>query len=102
MKSSIRKLSETLRSTSRIPDTVPVSPDAQTFKVKLKALRESGASAQKALAALEEMRYMGPEADHINLLTLAYLCCRREEIASVEQVLEAATNTDVVEYEKLS
>lgn len=81
-------------------DVIPVSPDVQTFNVRLKALRESGASASDAFAALEEMRTLGLEADHITLLTLADLCCRRGEMSLAEGVLRAATEADVAEHEK--
>lgn len=94
------KQPESLPSTSRSPNIIPVSPDVQTFNVRLKALRESGAPAQTAFAALDEMRSTGLEADHITLLTLADLCCRREEMALAEGVLKAAIDADVTEFEK--
>lgn len=81
-------------------DVIPVCPDVQTFNVRLKALRESGAPANEAFQALEEMRTLGLEADHITLLTLADLCCRRGEMALAEGVLHAATEADIKEYEK--
>lgn len=81
-------------------DVIPVSPDVQTFNVRLKALREAGAPASDAFAALEDMRSLRLEADHITLLTLADLCCRREEMALAEGVLRAATEADVKEFER--
>ncbi|CDF35933.1 unnamed protein product [Chondrus crispus] len=81
-------------------DTIPVSPDVQTFNVRLKALREAGAPSSDAFATLEEMKTLELEADHITLLTLADLCCRREDMALAEGVLRAATNADVKEFEK--
>lgn len=87
----------TIASTS---DPIPVSPDVQTFNVRLKALRESGAPASDAFAVLDEMGALGLEADHITLLTLADLCCRREDMSSAEGVLRAATQADIREFEK--
>lgn len=87
-------------STSQSSDIIPVRPDVQTFNVRLKALRESGAPASDAFAALEQMQTVGLEADHITLLTLADLCCRREEMALAEGVLHAATDADIKEFEK--
>lgn len=81
-------------------NVIPVAPDVQTFNVRLKALRESGAPAQDAFRALEEMRSLGLEADHITFLTLADLCCRRGEMALAEGILRAATEADKAEYER--
>lgn len=81
-------------------DVIPVCPDVQTYNVRLKALRESGASASDAFAALDEMDAHGLEADHITLLTLADLCCRREEMCLAEGVLQAATDADIREHDK--
>lgn len=95
-------LIERMRHPSR-PDTtdvIPVFPDVQTYNVRLKALRESGAPASEAFDALCEMSNIGLEADHITLLTLADLCCRREEMSLAEGVLNAATDADIREYEK--
>lgn len=100
MKNSIGKLLKTVLSKSHISFTIPVSPDAQTFHVMLTTLRESGASAHSAFAALEEMKSMGLDADRTTPLTLADLCCRWEEMALAEEVLKAATEENSVEYEK--
>lgn len=81
-------------------DTIPVHPDVQTFNVILKALREAGAPAVDAFQLLHQLKILGLEADHITLLTLADLCCRREEMALAEGVLHAATEADVREFEK--
>lgn len=81
-------------------DSIPVHPDVQTFNVILKALREAGAPAADAFQLLHQLKILGLEADHITLLTLADLCCRREEMALAEGVLHAATEADVREFEK--
>ncbi len=81
-------------------ETIPVHPDVQTFNVILKALREAGAPAADAFQLLHQLKILGLEADHITLLTLADLCCRREEMALAEGVLHAATEADVREFEK--
>lgn len=81
-------------------ETIPVHPDVQTFNVILKALREAGAPAADAFQLLHQLKILGLEADHITLLTLADLCCRREEMALAEGVLHAATEFDVREFEK--
>lgn len=83
-------------------DIIPVRPDVQTFNVRLKALREAGATAGEAFDVLEQMKILSLEADHITLLTLADLCCRREEMALAEGVLHAATDSDIREQEKAS
>ncbi|CAN8063980.1 unnamed protein product [Agarophyton chilense] len=83
-------------------DVIPVFPDVQTYNVRLKALRESGAPASEAFDALSEMSTHGLEADHITLLTLADLCCRREEMSLAEGVLRAATEADIREHDKAS
>lgn len=100
MRDGRRKSADVGRVLSDSKDVIPVSPDVQTFNVRLKALREAGAPASDAFAALEEMRAFGLEADHITLLTLADLCCRREEMALAEGVLRAATDADIKEHEK--
>lgn len=87
-------------SISNPKETIPVSPDVQTFNVRLKALREAGAPSSEAFKALDEMRKLNLEADHITLLTLADLCCRREDMALAEGVLRVATDADVKEFEK--
>lgn len=81
-------------------NVIPVRPDVQTYNVRVKALRESGASTSLAFAALDEMGGLGLEADHITLLTLADLCCRREEMGLAEGVLQAATDADIREIER--
>lgn len=81
-------------------DVIPVAPDVQTYNVRLKALRESGAPASDAFSVLDEMGCQGLEADHITLLTLADLCCRREEMSLAEGVLHAAIEADFRECEK--
>eukprot|EP00178_Gracilaria_changii_P004357 TRINITY_DN168_c0_g1_i1.p1 TRINITY_DN168_c0_g1~~TRINITY_DN168_c0_g1_i1.p1 ORF type:complete len:1029 (+),score=156.77 TRINITY_DN168_c0_g1_i1:114-3089(+) len=95
-------LIERMRYPNRVdaPDVIPVFPDVQTYNVRLKALRESGAPASEAFDALCEMSNHGLEADHITLLTLADLCCRREEMSLAEGVLRAATEADIREHEK--
>lgn len=80
-------------------DCIPVAPDVQTFNVKLKALRESGASPKQAFAAVGEMQSLGLETDHISLLTLADLFCRRGEMSLAEGVLRVATAADVRQVE---
>lgn len=80
-------------------DCIPVAPDVQTFNVKLKALRESGASPKQAFEALGEMQSLGLETDHISLLTLADLFCRRGEMSLAEGVLRVATTADVRQVE---
>ncbi|KAI0567163.1 hypothetical protein FGB62_4g32 [Gracilaria domingensis] len=95
-------LIERMRYPNRVDaaDVIPVFPDVQTYNVRLKALRESGAPASEAFDALCEMSNHGLEADHITLLTLADLCCRREEMSLAEGVLRAATEADIREHEK--
>jgi pentatricopeptide repeat protein len=81
-------------------EAIPVAPDVQTFNVKLKALRESGAPTSEAFSALKEMGRLRLEADHITLLTLADLCCRRGEMHLAEGVLLLAVDEDVREAER--
>lgn len=80
-------------------DYIPVAPDVQSFNVKLKALREAGASTKEAFVALEDMQALSLETDHISLLTLADLCCRRGEMGLAEGVLRVATGADLREAE---
>lgn len=80
------------------PNPAPVEPDVQSFNVKLKALRECGAPTSEAMKAVDEMRKLNLESDHITLLTLADLCCRRGEMDLAKGVLKVATDADVRDF----
>lgn len=80
---------------SIMKDFIPVAPDVQTYNVKLKALREAGSPCQEAFHAVAEMNDLGLESDHITLLTLADLCCRRGDMNLAAGVLRIATNADL-------
>jgi pentatricopeptide repeat protein len=84
------------------PKSIPVAPDTQSINVYLKALRESGSPAKAAFNILQKMSSLGIESDHITLLTLADLCCRRGELGLAEGVLRVATDSDVREAERRS
>lgn len=77
------------------PNGIPVAPDVQTFNVRLKALRESRAPSVVAFETLEEMKIHNLDPDHITLLTLADLCCRRRDMALAEGVLHVAYESDI-------
>lgn len=81
-------------------DFISATPDVQTYNVKLKALREAQRPCHEAFRVVEDMNAAGLESDHITLLTLADLCCRRGEMNLAEGVLRAATNADLDQFHR--
>lgn len=96
------RLLEKMRNPADISEThdsvdglIAVRPDVQTYNVRIKALRESGAPVHQALDVVKEMQSVGLEEDFITLITLIDFCCQRNDMPTAEAVLQTAIDSDL-------